>query len=294
MNDGAQHHIGVIGGSGLYALSALHDVREESLSTPYGDPSDVIVVGSLGETRFYFLPRHGRGHRIPPHRVNYRANVYALKLLGAQQIVSVSAVGSLREDLHPGELLLVDQYIDRTRSRPATFFDEPGLVAHVSLADPTDPALSRVLVEAARASGATVHERGTYLCMEGPQFSTRAESQLYRRFGADVIGMTGMPEAKLAREAELPYASMALITDYDCWHEQAGDVSVDEVVRVMAKNVALARSVLSGVASWPAPSASPAARALAHALITDEARVTRETRERLALLVGKYLPLGEL
>ena len=285
-----KHHIGVIGGSGLYAMSSLTDVREESVRTPFGDPSDTIVVGSLGRTQFYFLPRHGRGHRIPPSRVNYRANVYALKMLGAQQLVSVSAVGSLREELHPGEIVLVDQYIDRTRARVGTFFDEAGVVAHVSVADPTDPALTRCLASSLAKTSAKVHPKGTYLCMEGPQFSTRAESRLYRSWGADVIGMTGMPEAKLAREAELPYASLALVTDYDCWHEQEADVSVEDVLSVMAKNVSVARQVLAGVADWPAPGDSPASAALAQALITEPGRVSLQTRERLALLIGKYLP----
>ncbi len=286
------HHIGVIGGSGLYAMSALSDVHEEFLRTPFGDPSDAVVIGSLGATRFYFLPRHGRGHRIPPGAINYRANIYALKLLGAQQIVSVSAVGSRRAHLHPGELVLVDQFLDRTRSRPSTFFDEAGLVAHVSLADPIDAALSRCLTEAARAAGAVVHARGTYLCMEGPQFSTRAESHLYRSWGADVIGMTAMPEAKLAREAELPYASMALVTDYDCWHEHVAEVAVDDVLAVMAQNVALARTILGSIATWPAPEDSPASQALARALVTEPARVSAETRERLGLLIGRYLPIS--
>ena len=285
-----KHHIGVIGGSGLYAMASLTDVREESVRTPFGDPSDAIVIGELGSTRFYFLPRHGRGHRIPPNRVNYRANVYALKLLGARQIVSVSAVGSLREDYHPGELVLVDQYIDRTRSRVGSFFDEAGVVAHVGLGDPTDAALTNCLAASLAKTSAKVHPQGTYLCMEGPQFSTRAESRLYRAWGADVIGMTGMPEAKLAREAELPYASMALVTDYDCWHEHEADVSVDDVLSVMAKNVALARAALAGVAHWPSPAESPASSALAHALITEPARVSLQTRERLAVLIGKYLP----
>jgi 5'-methylthioadenosine phosphorylase len=285
------HHVGVIGGSGLYAMSALTDVHEETVSTPFGEPSDAIVIGSLADTRFYFLPRHGRGHRIPPHRINYRANVYALKLLGARQLVSVSAVGSLREDIHPGEVLMVDQYIDRTRSRTGSFFDDVGLVAHVGLADPTDPALSAVLAGALRAGGATVHANGTYLCMEGPQFSTRAESHLYRSWGAAVIGMTGMPEAKLAREAELPYASMALVTDYDCWHTGHADVTVDEVIKVMSRNVATARAALVAVEAWPAPEQSPAASALASALITDPTHVRRDVRERLALLIGKYLPI---
>ncbi len=287
----ATHHVGVIGGSGLYAMSALTNVQTQTVRTPFGDPSDDIIVGSLGDTRFYFLPRHGRGHRIPPHRINYRANVYALKLLGAQQLVSVSAVGSLREDVHPGDVVMVDQYIDRTRSRTGSFFDDVGLVAHVSLADPTDPALSAVLADALRETGATVHAAGTYLCMEGPQFSTRAESHLYRSWGASVIGMTGMPEAKLAREAELPYASMALVTDYDCWHTGHGDVTVDEVIKVMSRNVSTARAALAAVKAWPASQESPAASALASALITDAATLSHEVRERLALLIGKYLPV---
>ena len=286
-----EHHIGVIGGSGLYAMEALTDVREESVSTPFGLPSDTVVIGDLGATRFYFLPRHGRGHRIAPHKVNYRANVYALKLLGAHQIVSFSAVGSLREELPPGDIVMVDQYVDRTRSRAGTFFDEPGFVAHVGLADPVDAALSQTLGAAARAAGANVHDRGTYLCMEGPQFSTRAESNLYRSWGCDVIGMTGMPEAKLAREAELPYASMALVTDYDCWHEHAPDVTGNEILAVMAKNVARARATLAGVKTWPNADESPATRALAGAIFTSPESIPPKQRERLALLVSKYAPI---
>lgn len=285
------HHIGVIGGSGLYAMNDLTDLREEAVRTPFGDPSDTVVIGTLGSTRFYFLPRHGRGHRIPPNRVNYRANIYALKLLGAQQVVSVSAVGSLREELHPGDIVIVDQYIDRTRSRAGSFFDETGLVAHVGLADPTDAALSRRLADAARAQSGSVHDRGTYLCMEGPQFSTRAESRLYRSWGADIIGMTGMPEAKLAREAELPYACLALVTDFDCWHQHAPDVTAESVGQVMQQNVALARRALASIGDWPDPAESAATRALADAILSDRTRVTSQTRERLALLVGKYLPV---
>jgi 5'-methylthioadenosine phosphorylase len=286
-----QRHVGVIGGSGLYAIEGLSDVRERFVRTPFGDPSDQIVVGDLGGTRFYFLPRHGRGHRIPPHRVNYRANIYALKSLGAQQIVSVSAVGSLREDIHPGDVVLVDQFIDRTVSRPATFFEDDGVVAHVSMADPTDAALSTALASAAGRAGARVHRSGTYLCMEGPQFSTRAESHMYRSWGAHVIGMTNVPEAKLAREAELPYASLAFATDYDCWHETEQPVTVDQVIAVLHRNVALAREILRSVGTWPDPRDSPASRALAQALITDPARVSPQAREKLALLIGNYLPI---
>lgn len=287
-----KHHIGVIGGSGLYAMDGLTDLREQHVRTPFGDPSDQIVMGTLGDTRFYFLPRHGRGHPIPPHRVNYRANLYALKLLGAQQIISVSATGSLCEEMQPGDLVIVDQYIDRTTQRTNTFFEEEGLVAHVSLADPTDAALSDCLRESVQRSGARFHPKGTYLCIEGPQFSTRAESHLYRSWGAHLIGMTNLPEARLAREAELPYASLALVTDYDCWHEEEEDVSVQHVLEVMKRNVAAARKVLSSITSWPDPTHSPASTALAHALITDPQRVSPQTRERLSLLVGRYLPVA--
>jgi 5'-methylthioadenosine phosphorylase len=287
-----QQHIGVIGGSGLYAMEGLTDIREQHVRTPFGDASDQIVMGTLGDTRFYFLPRHGRGHLIAPHRINYRANVYALKLLGARQLVSVSAVGSLREEMRPGDMVLVDQYIDRTKSRLDTFFDEEGLVAHVSLADPTDAALSSSLAEAARASGARVHPKGTYVCIEGPQFSSRAESHMFRSWGADIIGMTNMPEARLAREAELPYASLAMVTDFDCWHESEEAVSVQHVLEVMQRNVALSRQILRSVAQWPDASHSPAANALAGAIISDPTRVSPQTRERLQLLVERYLPVS--
>ena len=288
-----KHHIGVIGGSGLYAMEGLADIREQRVNTPFGEPSDHIVMGTLGDTRFYFLPRHGRGHLIPPHRINYRANIYALKLVGAQQLVSVSAVGSLREDMKPGELVVVDQYIDRTKSRADTFFEGDALVAHVSLADPTDEALSACLARAGEQAGARIHRSGTYVCMEGPQFSTRAESRLYRSWGAHVIGMTNLPEARLAREAELPYASLALVTDFDCWHEEEADVSVAHVIEVMHRNVAMARRILGSIGEWPDPAQSPASSALAHALITDRTMVSRETREKLSLLVERYLPVRE-
>ncbi|MFT3921211.1 MAG: S-methyl-5'-thioadenosine phosphorylase [Myxococcales bacterium] len=286
-----KHHIGVIGGSGLYAMEGLTDVREQYVRTPFGDASDQVVMGTLGDTRFYFMPRHGRGHLIPPHRINYRANIYALKLVGAQQLVSISAVGSLQEHMRPGDLVAVDQYIDRTKSRTDTFFEDDGLVAHVSLADPTDPALSDCLAQAGERAGARVHRGGTYVCMEGPQFSTRAESMLYRSWGAHVIGMTNLPEARLAREAELPYASLALVTDFDCWHEEEADVSVAHVVEVMQRNVATARRILASIEAWPDPSTSPASNALAHALITDRNRVSPQAREKLSLLVSRYLPV---
>jgi 5'-methylthioadenosine phosphorylase len=281
--------LGIIGGSGLYEMGGLEGLEETQVDTPFGAPSDPIVSGRLGDTRLLFLPRHGRGHRIPPHRVNYRANVLALKMLGAEQVVSVSAVGSMREDVHPGDLVLVDQFIDRTRSRPSTFFDDDGVVAHVELAEPVDAALMDALHRACTAVGARVHRGGTYVCIEGPQFSTRAESELYRSWGVSVIGMTNLPEARLAREAELPYATMALVTDYDCWHQTEQAVSVEAVLAVMHKNVATAQAVLRELArDLPDPSTSPASSALAHAILTAPDRITPEARARLAPLLGKY------
>jgi 5'-methylthioadenosine phosphorylase len=271
-------------------MPGLTDVREVIVRTPFGDPSDAIVTGSLGDTQLYFLPRHGRGHRLAPHRVNYRANIFALKAQGAQQLVSISAVGSLQDHIHPGDLVVVDQYIDRTRGRPSTFFDQD-VVAHVSLALPTDAALSQCLADVAEREGARLHRAGTYLCMEGPQFSTRAESLLHKSWKADVIGMTNLPEAKLAREAELPYASLCFVTDYDAWHETEDAVTVDAVLAVLRQNVGLAQRILRGVKAWPAPAESPASSALANALITDPAFVPAPVRERLSALIGKYMPV---
>ncbi|HET6333420.1 MAG TPA: S-methyl-5'-thioadenosine phosphorylase [Polyangiales bacterium] len=283
--------LGIIGGSGLYDLPGLTEIEEIGLSTPFGAPSDVIVRGRLGETVLLFLPRHGRGHRIPPHQINYRANVFALKVLGAQQVLSVSAVGSLKEEIQPGDMVVVDQFIDRTRTRPSTFFEDHGIVAHVSLADPTDAALSSAVQTAVTEVGARVHMGGTYVCMEGPQFSSRAESNLYRGWGADVIGMTNLPEAKLMREAELPYASLAMATDYDCWHASAAAVSVEAVIAVLTHNVDVARKTVAAlVGRLPDPSQSPAVDALKNAIITAPGHVTKATRELLAPLIGKYLP----
>ena len=283
--------LGVIGGSGLYELEGLSDVETVQVTTPFGAPSDRVVRGKLGGATLLFLPRHGRGHRIPPHRINYRANVFALKALGAQQLVSVSAVGSLREEIHPGDMVLVDQFIDRTRQRASTFFDDCGVVAHVGFGDPTDPALREALRAAVVAAGGRVHVGGTYVCMEGPQFSTRAESEMYRGLGAHVIGMTNLPEAKLAREAELPYASLAMSTDYDCWHQSEASVSVEAVVAVMHKNVGVAKNTLRAlIERLPDPALSPASSALAHAIITAPASIAQETRELLSPLIGKYFP----
>jgi len=281
--------IGVIGGSGLYEIGGLTDVEWVRVGTPFGAPSDELCTGRLGAVRMVFLPRHGRGHRTPPHQINYRANIHALKQLGAEWIISVSAVGSMREDIHPGDIVLVDQFVDRTRQRASTFFQD-GVAGHVQFADPVCSRLADVVHQAALTAGARVHRGGTYVCMEGPQFSTRAESRIYRGWGVDVIGMTNLPEAKLAREAEICYATIALATDYDCWHESAEDVSVEAVVAIIKQNVALAKAIIrEAAAKVPRERACPCANAAQHALITDRAALTPEVRARLELLIGKYL-----
>jgi 5'-methylthioadenosine phosphorylase len=284
--------LGVIGGSGLYAMEGLTDLEEHGVDTTFGAPSDIVVSGRLGDTRLLFLPRHGRGHRFAPHEINYRANILALKQLGAEQIVSISAVGSLKENVHPGDLVLVDQYIDRTRSRPSTFFEGVGVVAHVELATPVCEALQGALYKAALEIGARAHRGGTYVCIDGPQFSTRAESNLYRSWSAHVIGMTNLPEARLAREAELPYASVAMVTDYDCWHQVEASVNVASVLAVLAKNVTTAQALLQTVSRMlPDPSASPASRALEHALITPYERFGAEAKKKLAPLLSRLHPV---
>jgi 5'-methylthioadenosine phosphorylase len=281
--------LGVIGGSGLYELDGLEGVERRRLSTPFGDPSDELVIGRLGGTRLVFLPRHGRGHRLLPTELPFRANIYALKQLGADWVVAVSAVGSLREEIAPGHVVVPDQFIDRTRGRESTFFGR-GVVAHVQFADPLCPNLSRVLAESARAVGATVHAGGTYVCMEGPQFSTRAESQLYRSWGAQVIGMTNLQEAKLAREAEVCFATLALATDYDCWNTAHADVAIDEILRVLAANVDLARRTVAHVAGrLPERVGCPCPHALEHAIITDRAAIPADVRRDLAPIAGRVL-----
>ncbi len=288
----SHHCLAVIGGSGLYEIEGLVAQNELRVDTPFGPPSDVIVKGKLGDTTLLFLPRHGRGHRIPPHGINYRANVCALKMSGATHLLSVSAVGSMKEHIAPGDVVVPDQFIDLTKRRVASFFEE-GIVAHVGFADPVCTELAGALADSADAAGAKVHRGGTYVCMEGPAFSTRAESRLYRSWGVSVIGMTAMPEAKLAREAELPYAVMALSTDYDCWHESEEDVSVEAVLSVIKKNVALARRTLVGLAkTLPDPAKSVAHGALAHAIMTSPDAVSAEARKKLEWLVGRYLPAG--
>jgi 5'-methylthioadenosine phosphorylase len=280
--------LGIIGGSGLYDLSGLSGVRREKVRTPFGDPSDEIVVGRLGDQDVAFLARHGIGHRLMPTEVPYRANLHALKQLGATRVVSVSAVGSMKEAIAPGHLVLPRQYIDRTVARPRTFFGD-GIVAHVAFADPVCPQLHEHLNGACFAAGATVHASGTYLCIEGPQFSTRAESELYRRWNVDVIGMTAMPEAKLAREAELCYATVALATDFDCWHPGHDAVTVAQVIETMQRNVATAREVIRNAVLGLGrlrERTCACAHALDSAVLTAPARIPAETRERLALLLG--------
>ncbi len=282
--------VGVLGGSGLYEMDGLEDVRWVKVKTPFGDPSDAYCVGRLGETRVVFLSRHGRGHRLLPSEINYRANIYGLKLLGATAVVSVSAVGSMKEDIHPLDIVIPDQFYDHTRRRVSSFFGE-GIAGHVGMADPVCRDLANALESAARESGARVHRGGVYICIEGPQFSTRGESQIYRRWGVSVIGMTNMPEAKLAREAELCYATLALATDYDVWHEEHDAVTVEAVVANLMKNVATARVVLARVLPRVAAScAVGCGNALSSAVITNPAAFSPRTRKRLALLLDKYFP----
>lgn len=281
--------IGVIGGSGLYQMEGLSRVREIAVKTPFGKPSDKLIRGRLDATELIFLPRHGRGHRWLPTEVNFRANIFALKKLGVERIISVSAVGSLRENIAPGHLVIPDQFIDRTSRRPSTFFGK-GLVAHVSLAEPFCKNLSTVLIASARSEGAVVHDGGTYLCMEGPQFSTRAESHLYRSWNAHVIGMTNLQEAKLAREAEICFGTLALATDYDCWNESAGDVEIEHVLAVLKSNVDLAqRTIRRAVAELAHARSCACASALKDAIITQRSRIPKKLRADLRPIIGKYL-----
>lgn len=284
--------VGVIGGTSVYNMSELTDVEELHIDTPYGSPSDAVVVGTLAGERVAFIPRHGRGHVYTPSEVPYRANIYALKLLGVQQVISVSACGSLREEFAPGHIVIPDQLVDRTRGeRPNSFFEE-GLVGHVSVADPFCDTLSAILADAVAQAGGVVHRGGTFITVEGPRFSTRAESALYRSWGMDVIGMTTSPEAFLAREAEMCYAVMAHVTDYDVWHEAEDDVSVELVLQTVHANVALAqRAVFNAVQRLAGGIADCACyHALEGALLTDPRRVPVETLNRLQPIVGKYLP----
>jgi 5'-methylthioadenosine phosphorylase len=285
--------IGVIGGSGLYRMESMTDLEEVTVQTPFGDPSDAITIGKVAGVPIAFLPRHGRGHRISPTEIPARANIWALKSLGVEWVISVSAVGSLREDIAPRDLVIPDQLFDRTRSRVNSFF-EHGIVVHCTFAEPFCPTLSKLLLDSARElSDVRVHAGGTYVCMEGPLFSTKAESNVYRKLGMDVIGMTALPEAKLAREAELCYATIACATDYDCWHESEESVSVELVVQNLSANIANAQRIIQSVAQKiPVDRSSVncgCASALATAIITDPATIPARVKERYSLLVGKYL-----
>jgi len=281
--------VGVIGGSGLYEMEGLEEVREVSLKTPYGDPSDAFITGRLEGVKIAFLPRHGKGHRIQPSSLNFRANIYAMKKLGVHWIIGVSAVGSMKESIHPGDMVIPNQFIDRTVGRPNTFFSD-GMVCHISFADPVCPALSQILGRAGEEAGATVHKEGTYLCIEGPQFSTRAESKLYRSWGVDIIGMTNLPEARLAREAEICYATIAFATDYDCWHPEAGDVSIGEVLRILAQSARTAKNAIRiAVNRLPETRDCICATALKHALITSKKLIPAKTKKDLEPIIGKYL-----
>ena len=284
-----QAEIGVIGGSGLYSLPDLKDVEEVSLETPWGNPSDEYMVGTLKGRRVAFLSRHGRGHRIMPTELNFRANIYGFRMLGVERIISFSAVGSLREELKPLSFLLPDQFVDRTRHRPDTFFGD-GVVAHIAFADPICPAMLEVLDGACRATGLEARRGGTYLCMEGPAFSTKAESNLYRSWGMDVIGMTNLQEAKLAREAEICYGTVAMVTDYDCWHPGHDSVTVQQIVGNLLINSENAiKLLLRAVETIPTARTCQCGSALAAAILTAREKMPHETLKKLNLLVGKYL-----
>jgi 5'-methylthioadenosine phosphorylase len=281
--------IGIIGGSGLYAMPGLTNVHEERVSTPFGDPSDAFILGDLEGRKVAFLARHGRGHRILPSELNFRANIFGLKMLGIERILSVSAVGSLKEEHKPGDFVVPDQFIDRTFHRVSTFFGD-GIVGHVAFGDPVCATVAAAIYDACKSEGVEAKNKGTYVCMEGPQFSTRAESNLYRSWGADVIGMTNLQEAKLAREAEISYATLAMVTDYDCWREGHDDVTIEQVIAVMHQNSGNAQKVVkAAVRLMPADlSASPAQTAAKFAIMTDKAAIPAATKTKLELLYGKY------
>jgi 5'-methylthioadenosine phosphorylase len=280
--------IGIIGGSGLYAMNGLTKTREIRVKTPFGDPSDVFVLGTLEGKRVAFLARHGRGHRILPSEINYRANVYAMKLLGVERIISVSAVGSLKEDLRPGEFLVADQFFDRTKNRISTFFGD-GIVAHLAFAHPTCGQLSGVLSDACVHEAVMVHRRGTYICIEGPQFSTLAEAEVNRQLGFEVIGMTNVTEAKLAREAEICYGTLAMITDFDCWHPEHESVTTTQIMATLSQNAENAQKVLrTAVRELPAARTCKCGSALQHSLVTDMKIVPKATKKKLAAIIGKY------
>ncbi len=281
--------VGVIGGSGLYGVQELQLIDEVSITTPFGDPSDAVLIGRWNGVTVAFLPRHGRGHRFNPSDINTRANIFAMKTLGVEWLISVSAVGSMREDIAPGEVVIPDQFFDRTVARPATFF-QGGIVAHISFAEPVCAELSDILHTAAVRVGARAHRGGTYLCIEGPQFSTKAESRIYRQWGVDVIGMTNIPEAKLAREAEMSYATLAFVTDYDCWHATEAAVSVETIVGNLQRNAVMAQRVIGeALPHIPVGHGSPYREALKGAIITNPSVIPAHIKKNLAPLIGKYI-----
>jgi len=284
--------VGVIGGSGLYEMEGLEDLQTITLKTPFGEPSDAYIVGHLEGVKVVFLPRHGKGHRIQPSSVNFRANIFGMKKLGAEWIIGVSAVGSMKESIHPGDMVIPNQFIDQTKGRPSTFFSD-GIVGHISFADPVCPVLSRILFEAGKEVGAAVQKDGTYICIEGPQFSTRAESRLYRTWGVDVIGMTNIPEAKLAREAEICYSTIAFATDYDCWHESAEDVSIGEVLRILAQSTKIAKSAIRlAIKRLPEKRDCLCSNALKYAMITAKKFIPEKTKKDLEPIIEKYIKAG--
>jgi 5'-methylthioadenosine phosphorylase len=286
---GQQAEVGIIGGSGLYAMPGLTDTREVRVQTPFGDPSDGYILGKLEGRNVAFLARHGRGHRILPTELNFRANIYGFKRLGVERIISLSAVGSLKEEHHPGEFIVVDQFIDRTTRRVSTFFGE-GIVAHVAFADPICVEVARVAKTACDRAGVAGKLGGTYICIEGPQFSTKAESTLYRSWGMDVIGMTNLQEAKLAREAELCYSTIAMVTDYDCWHPHHDSVTVEQIIAVLNQNSENACKVVRyAVAAMPRERGCKCGEALQFAIMTQRDLIPQEARDRLGLIIGKYM-----
>ena len=281
--------IGVIGGTGLYDIEGMTDIEDVNIDTPFGKPSDTITTGRLERIGIAFLSRHGKGHRISPTEVPYQANIYALKSLGVEWIIAVNSAGSFKKEIKPGDLVIPDQLIDRTRNRVNTFFDD-GIVAHIPFAEPFCPKLSSILYQAAQEVGASVHQKGTYVTMEGPAFSTRAESRLYRSWGADIIGMTALPEAKLAREAEICYAIIGCVTDYDSWHERSQPVTVDIILGILYKNIDIAKKIIKLAASRiPGKRDCACATALETAIVTDPACIPAEQRKKLNLLIGKYI-----
>lgn len=285
----SQVRLGVLGGSGLYEMDGFEGREEVRLETPFGEPSDAFITGRLEGREIVFLSRHGRGHKVNPSEINYRANIWGMKKLGVDALIAISACGSLRQEIEPGHFVVIDQHIDRTKTRDVTFFEE-GIVGHVMFADPITAVLAKPLADAAEKAGAVVHRGGTYVCMEGPAFSTRAESNLYRSWGANVIGMTNLSEAKLAREAEIAFATLALATDYDCWYEEHGDVTVEEVIRTLQQNVSRAKeSVRHLCRDFPSDFENPHRGELKSALLTARDAMPSEAKSRLDLIVGPYL-----